>query len=456
MSMFRRITLSLVSVCFVACAGSPAGAPAEGRAVAPRGALHREPTRPFLNLPDSSSGEMPRLLSQTGAFADVRSLKPEPGLLPYDLVVPFWSDGAVKSRYVAIPPGQVQFSATGDWSFPPGTVFTKTFELPVDATRPGASKRLETRFLVVDRAGGVYGVTYKWRDDGSDAELLSATGALEDIRVRTSSDSRVQTWVYPGRDDCLTCHNSHTRGVLGPKTRQLNSAIRYPDGVVENQLRRWNRLGLFDRVLDEKDIASYATLARADDTSRSLEDRARSWLDANCAHCHRPGGTVANFDARYETPPEQQNIVDGPVLIDQNVDRARVISPHDPWRSVALMRIDTNDDRRMPPLARRTIDEKGVSLIREWIQSLPGRDVLAPPVLTPAGGNFKAPVTVSLSSPDAGAQIRYTLDGSAPGPGDALYEKPIRIDGATVLRARAYKDGLTRSVIAQQAYLVGP
>src|SRR5690242_9220107 len=112
MSMFRRITLSLVSVCFVACAGSPGGAPAEGRAVAPRGALHREPTRPFLNLPDSSSGEMPRLLSQTGAFADVRSLKPEPGLLPYDLVVPFWSDGAVKSRYVAIPPGQVQFSAT--------------------------------------------------------------------------------------------------------------------------------------------------------------------------------------------------------------------------------------------------------------------------------------------------------------------------------------------------------
>jgi hypothetical protein len=193
-----------------------------------------------------------------------------------------------------------------------------------------------------------------------------------------------------------------------------------------------------------------------DDTQRSLEDRARSWLDANCGHCHRPGGTVANFDARFQTPPAEQNIVDGPVLIDQNVDRARVISPHDPWRSVALMRIDTNDDRRMPPLARRTIDEKGVALMRAWIESLPGRDVLAPPVLSPAGGNFNGPVTVTLSSPDPGAQIRYTLDGSAPGPNDSLYQHPVRIESAAVLRARAYKDGLTRSVIVQQAYVIGP
>jgi hypothetical protein len=120
-----------------------------------------------------------------------------------------------------------------------------------------------------------------------------------------------------------------------------------------------------------------------------------------------------------------------------------------------VMRVDTNDDLRMPPLARNTIDVKGVALLRQWVQSLPGRDVLAPPAIAPLGGSFSAAVTVTLSSSEPGAEIRYTLDGSAPGTADARYEKPIRIEGPAVLRARAYKDGLTRSVIAQQTYIIG-
>jgi uncharacterized repeat protein (TIGR03806 family) len=415
----------------------------------------RAPTRPFLNMPETATGAIPALLSQTGAFADVRVLRPAAGLLPYDLVLAFWSDGAAKSRFVAIPEGKVAFSPNGEWTFPPGTVFVKTFELPVDDAQPQRRQRLETRLLVVDRKGGVYGVTYKWRPDLSDADLLAATGLNENIAVRDAQGTHVQSWYYPSREDCVVCHNSHTHGPLGPKTRQMNRDVRYPDGITENQLRRWNRLGLFSPAIEEKDFSSLPVLARADDVNRSVEDKARSWLDANCAHCHRPGGTVANFDARYETPPESQHVVDGPVLIDQNVDRARVISPHDPWRSVALMRINTNDDIRMPPLARHVIDAKGVALVRDWIMSLPGRDVLSPPAIQPAGGSFNGPVTVSLTSSEPGVEIRYTLDGSVPGPNDARYEKPIRIEGPTVLRARAYKEGLTRSVIAQQTYVVG-
>ena len=415
----------------------------------------RTPTRPFLNMPETGTGNLPPLLSQTGAFSDVRTLQPASGLLPYDLVVAFWSDGAAKSRLVAIPEGKVAFSADGDWSFPPGTVFVKTFELPLDAAQPQRTRRLETRLLVVDRAGGVYGVTYKWRADLSDADLLPAPGLNENVAVRDAGGAHSQTWYYPSREDCLVCHNSHTKGVLGPKTRQLNHDLRYPDGSVENELRRWNRMGLLEPALDEKDIDSFPTLARADDAGRSIEDRARSWLDANCSHCHRPGGTVANFDARFQTPLAAQQLIDGPVLIDQNVDRARVISPHDPWRSVALMRINTNDDIRMPPLARHVIDAKGVALVRDWILSLPGREVVPPPSILPVGGSFDGAVSVSIASSLPGADIRYTLDGSVPGPNDARYEGPIRIEGPTVLRARAYKEGLTRSVIAQQTYVIG-
>lgn len=406
-------------------------------------------------MPDTASGNIPSRLSQTGAFAAVRQLTPAKTVLPYDLVLAFWSDGAVKTRSVAIPEGKVAFSPTGDWKFPPGTVFVKTFELPTDAKQPQVKQRLETRLLVIDRNGNPYGVTYKWRADLSDADLVAAEGLHEDVTIRDAAGTHVQSWYYPSRTDCLVCHNSHTTGTLGPKARQMNRDVRYPDGITENQLRRWNRLGLFDTTLSESDMASLPTLAHSDDTSRSVEDRARSWLDANCGHCHRPGGTVANFDARYETPLAQQNLIDGPVLIDQNVDRARVISPHDPWRSVALMRVDTNGEIRMPPLARNTIDTQGAALLRNWIASQPGRDVLAPPSIAPAGGSFDHPVSVTLSSGEAGAEIHYTLDGSVPGPKDPRYEGPIRIEGPATLRARSFKDGFTRSVIAQQTYLVG-
>jgi hypothetical protein len=132
-----------------------------------------------------------------------------------------------------------------------------------------------------------------------------------------------------------------------------------------------------------------------------------------------------------------------------------VISPHDTWRSIAYMRVNTVDDIKMPPIARETIDQKGLKLLRDWIASLPGRSVLEPPAMSPAGGNFDAPIDVSLTESEPGADIRYTLDGSVPAPSDLRYEKPIRLTGPTVLRARAYKDGFTRSITTQEVFIVG-
>src|ERR1700679_1730423 len=79
-------------------------------------------------------------------------------------------------------------------------------------------------------------------------------------------------------------------------------------------------------------------------------------------------------------------LIDGPVLIDQGIDRPRIISPHDIWRSIAFMRVNTVDDIKMPPVARETIDRKGVMLLQDWITSMPGRSVLAPPAMSPQGG----------------------------------------------------------------------
>lgn len=405
-------------------------------------------------MPPAADGVLPPHLSQTGAFQDVPRLIPEDGLIPYDLIVPFWSDGAEKHRWVSVPTGgKIRFAPTGEWGFPRGTVFVKTFELATNELNPHSLRRLETRLLVCDADGGVYGAVYRWRADNSDADLL-ATNLTEAIPIQTATGVRTQLWYYPSRQDCLTCHTANAGYVLGVKTRQLNRELTYPAGVTDNELRVWNQLGLFDTNLNEAQLSALPKLARLDDPARNLEDRARSYLDANCAQCHRPKGTVAYFDARYDTPLAQQHLIDGPVLIDERIDGSRVIAPNDIWRSILYMRTDTTEAFKMPPLARNTIDKHGMTLLRQWIESLPGPPVLPPPAMSPRGGHFDRPVTVALKS-EPGATIRYTVDGTVPTSADLLYETPVTLTGPTILRARAFKPGFTQSIPTQEIFLIG-
>lgn len=155
----------------------------------------------------------PAVLSQTGAFANTTNLTPSVALIPYTVNSPLWSDGALKTRWLAVPNDgapyttneQISFAPTGEWSFPKGTVFVKHFELGTNDSNPSLRKRLETRLLVRDTNGTVYGLTYKWRDDQRDADLLSDS-TNENLTILTASGTRTQTWFYPSPQDCLTCH----------------------------------------------------------------------------------------------------------------------------------------------------------------------------------------------------------------------------------------------------------
>jgi uncharacterized repeat protein (TIGR03806 family) len=431
---------------------------APNESAVPHGLSARPQSKPWLQMPSQPTEPLPKLLSQTGAFKDVRNLTPVESLIPYDLNVSFWSDGATKSRWVAVPnqngeSQKIKFSPTGEWGFPPGTVFVKHFELPIDDTHTDVHRRLETRLIVLDSTGGVYGVTYKWRPDNSDAELLT-TNLVESIPIHTESGIRTQQWYYPSREDCRTCHTPLAGGVLGVKTRQLNRDLVYPSGITDNQLRAWNHIALFDPHLDESALTNFSKLARSDDSSRTLEDRARSYLDANCSHCHRPNGTVASFDARYDTPLVNQYLIKGPVLINEGIDNASIIAPNDIWRSIALVRLRTLEGFKMPPLAHQVSDVKGIDLIEQWVHSLPGKPVLAPPAISPSGGNYEKPIEVSLNQ-EQGATIHYTVDGSAPTSSDPIYEKPIKLTSPTVLRARAFKPTYTKSITVQQTFIIG-
>jgi uncharacterized repeat protein (TIGR03806 family) len=326
---------------------------------------------------------LPKLLSQTGAFRDLARLTPATGLIPYTVNSPLWSDGAVKSRWMALPTNTViGFAPNGEWTFPAGTVFVKTFELPVDETNPNPAlrdRRLETRLLVRDTTGAVYGASYKWRADNSDADLVTA-GTNEDIIIKTATGTRIQRWFYPGRQDCLTCHTPASSGVLGVKTRQLNGDFKYPNSVTDNQLRAWNHVGLFDTKLDEREIPHFTRLVAVTDISASLGWRVRSYLDANCAQCHRPGGAEAFFDARIDTPLGKQNIIAGPVENPLGISGARIIVPRDTGKSVLFRRVSVAGNMQMPPLAKNVVDRNAVSVIANWIDLLPlSAKALLPP-----------------------------------------------------------------------------
>jgi len=317
----------------------------------------------------------PALLSQTGVFTNLTSLAPNPALIPYTVNSPLWSDGAVKSRWMAVPnnTGQtINFSTNGFWSFPTGTVLVKHFELPINQTNASVRKRLETRFLIHGTNGNWFGLTYKWRADNSDADLLP--GSLNETNlITTATGVQTQVWYYPSRQDCQICHNQNAGQVLGLRTCQMNGSFTYPaTGRTDNQLRTLNHLGMFNTTLIETNIPAYPQSVSVTNTNADLSLRVRSYLDANCAHCHRPNGVQqAFFDARLDTPLASQGIVGGTVGDSLGIPGAQVVAPMSLAQSILYLRMNSTDTTKMPPLARNLVDTQAVAVLAQWINSLP-------------------------------------------------------------------------------------
>ena len=308
---------------------------------------------------------LPPTLAATGAFSDMTALTPNAGIVAYDLNVPFWSDNAIKSRWFSIPNTNLTmtFNATGNWLFPTGSVWIKHFELELTNGVPASRKRLETRFIVKN-TNGVYGITYRW-DSATNATLVPESGLDEEFTINEGGNIRTQVWHYPSRSECLACHTPHGGFALGFNTAQLNRDLNY-GGTTTNQIEALRLAGYFGNSISNRYLLP--ALAPATDNAVSREYRVRSYLAANCAHCHQPGGIVsALWDARSATPGPQNGVINGPLNNNYGSTNNRVVAPGSLPNSILYQRVANLGSGHMPPLATSVVNTQAVALLAAWI-----------------------------------------------------------------------------------------
>lgn len=305
---------------------------------------------------------LPPLLSETGAFADLSTLAPHAGIVPYEVNLPFWSDHAAKRRWFSIPDPlpTMQWARDANWQFPNGQVWIKHFDIETELGNPASKRRLETRFLVKNSTGA-YGVTYRWRDDQSDADLVASAG-LDELLASS------QIWRFPSRSECMTCHTTSSGYALSFNTRQLNRSNHF-SGIMQNQLSALEQAGYLSNQTDP--ISILPRFFASDDDTQSLEIRARSYLAVNCAPCHQPGGGGGGtWDVSAHLSTESTGIIRGLLNNPHGDPDNRIIAPGDTARSMAVTRMQGPGGlNRMPPIGNQVTDTVGVELLTQWIES---------------------------------------------------------------------------------------
>jgi uncharacterized repeat protein (TIGR03806 family) len=293
----------------------------------------------------AGSSDVPSRLSATGCFR--RGGEPDAALIPYEVNEPFWSDGAGKRRWFAIPDGtNVHVGDDGHLDLPIGSVVAKEFSI--------GRTRIETRLLVRHDDGEWAGYTYRWDPGQTDATLVpsAATGTVA---------TEPQRWYFPHRGECMRCHQAAAGFTLGLELAQLDRR----SGDID-QLATFTRIGLLDRRPTDA-----RALPRANAT---LEHRARAWLHANCAYCHRPGASgQGEMDLRFTTPLAAMNACNAtPRFGTFDVPNAKRISPGHPEQSILWLRMRSSGFARMPPLGSLGHDAKGLAVVGDWIRQLTG------------------------------------------------------------------------------------
>ncbi len=315
----------------------------------------------------TASGTFPATLTATGLFSDLSDLSPSPGVTPYTVNLPFWSDHAIKSRWFIVPNGSSRFtwSAGNPWTLPNGSIWVKHFDMEMQRGVPASKKRIETR-LIVKNPTGAYGVSYRWNAAGTEATLAADAGENFTLPITEGGNPVPQTWRIPSRAECMVCHTPQAGHALSFNTRQLN---------LEN-----NILGFTGNQLTTLSQQNYLTgnpgsphllprHVRPDESNVSVEARVRSYLAVNCSYCHKSGGTApTTWDGSATLTLAQTGLVNGTASNTGSDPLNKLVVPGDTSHSIVLSRVAvTNGFTRMPPLGSNVIDQTNVTLLTNWI-----------------------------------------------------------------------------------------
>lgn len=309
-------------------------------------------------------------LSEYNFFdGDLKELNPVYGVLPYDLNSTLFSDYANKKRFVWMP-NNVKANYINDHttlSFPVGTVLIKNFYY--ENVQPNNNtKIIETRLMYKKENGWDF-ANYLWNDEQTEASYTNQ-GHPINIEWIKEGETKSITYRVPSRGECFTCHNKFdVPGPIGPKPQNLNKNYQYIDGST-NQLSKWANFGYLESNYPNNIVSTVSY----SDTSKSLELRARSYVDINCAHCHFPQGYCEYRPIRFEFYLTE-DLTNMGVCVEPEIDigngLTNIISPNNYIRSALHFRINSTEEAyRMPFIGRTIVHDEGVQLMKEWINSL--------------------------------------------------------------------------------------
>ena len=324
---------------------------------------------------------MPGSLSELGLFqGDLAQQIPATGVVRYELNVELFTDHARKQRFVWLPPAssatwRPEAVGATDLEFPIGTLMVKTFAMPGDLREvDGPAQLLETRILRHEPDGWV-GYPYVWKPEQDDARLDLLGRYLQVTWRDEEGESRTSEYVVPHANQCKACHKAEggRMAPIGPRLRNLNREVTTDRGI-RNQIDHWMELGLLAAGTPRSE--HLPRLARWDDpSSGTLAERARAWLDVNCAHCHNPEGPASNTGLHLHveaTDPYAYGVWRTAVAPGKGSGGLVYdIVPGRPDESILMHRIESTEAGvAMPELGRRLVDREGSRLIREWIASM--------------------------------------------------------------------------------------
>ena len=293
---------------------------------------------------------IPDKLSKTGCVDPNDPRKPAPGLVPYDVNMELWSDGAAKERWFAIPDGKrISVYDSGEWNLPDGSVLMKSFTV--------GGKRIETRLLMHLAGHDWTAYAYRWNEDETEATRVDAPTELP-------RPDGAGTWHIPGPDQCFACHTVSASVALGVELAQTDRPRRTSP---ENQIAAWTRMGLLDTSNATARRPTLPTMASAPDDAT----RARAYLHTNCSICHRPGGTTpSEMDLRFERPFADLRGCT-PASAVEGASVTTLLAPGDPARSAIYARASRRGRGQMPPLGTVMVDDGALKALSSWITGLP-------------------------------------------------------------------------------------